>query len=74
VHSVFGPASNEYYFSAKKTIFALHQCDELGREEIFVYAQAHKFMEVTIGLSLLCSLPANVIELGLVDSIGEIPN
>jgi hypothetical protein len=28
---------------------------------------------VTIGLSILCSLPANVIERGLVDPTGEMP-
>lgn len=72
LHSVFGPASNEY-FSARKTISALHQYGELREKEIFAYARSHKFMEVTIGLSLLCSLPANVIERGLVDSTGELP-
>jgi hypothetical protein len=37
------------------------------------YAQSHKFPEVTAGLSLLCSLPANVIERGLIDTTGETP-
>lgn len=41
--------------------------------QIFDYAQAHAFPEVTIGLSLLCALPANVIERGLVDPTGEMP-
>ena len=72
LHSVFGPASDEY-FRAKKAISALHRYGNLREEDIFEYARSHRFSEVTIGLSLLCLLPANVIERGLVDSTGEMP-
>ena len=72
LHSVFGPASDEY-FRAKKAISALHRYGNLHEEDIFEYARSHRFSEVTIGLSLLCLLPANVIERGLVDSTGEMP-
>jgi uncharacterized protein (DUF2336 family) len=72
LHSVFGPASADY-FRAKKAVSALHRCGNLREENIFEYAQAHKFPEVTTGLSLLCLLPANVIERGLIDSTGEMP-
>ena len=72
LHSVFGPASDEY-FRAKKAIYALHRYGNLHEENIFEYARSHSFSEVTIGLSLLCLLPANVIERGLVDSTGEMP-
>jgi uncharacterized protein (DUF2336 family) len=72
LHSVFGPASTDY-FRAKKTVSALHRYGNLDEKDIFEYSQAHKFPEVTIGLSLLCSLPANVIERGLIDGTGEMP-
>lgn len=72
LHSVFGPASDEY-FRAKKAISALHRYGNLREEDIFEYARSHKFSEVTIGLSLLCLLPANVIERGLIDGTGEMP-
>ena len=72
LHSVFGPASADY-FRAKKAIYALHRYGNLREDEIFQFAQSHKFPEVTIGLSLLCCLPANVIERGLIDSSGEMP-
>jgi hypothetical protein len=72
LHSVFGPASTGY-FRAKKAVSALHRYGNLDEKDIFEYSQAHKFPEVTIGLSLLCSLPANVIERGLIDGTGEMP-
>jgi uncharacterized protein (DUF2336 family) len=72
LHSVFGPASADY-FRAKKAISALHRYGNLREEDIFEYARSHKFPEVTTALSLLCSLPANVIERGLIDSTGEMP-
>lgn len=72
LHSIFGPASKDY-FCAKKTVSALHRYGDLNEKNIFEYAQSHKFPEVTIGLSLLCALPANVIERGLIDTSGEMP-
>ncbi len=72
LHSVFGPASADF-FRAKKAVAALHRFGDLHEEHILEYARSHKFPEVTIGLSLLCSLPANVIERGLIDSTGEMP-
>ena len=72
LHSIFGPASKTY-FAARKSVSALHRCGSLSERRIFDYAQVHAFPEVTIGLSLLCALPANVIERGLVDPTGEMP-
>lgn len=72
LHSIFGPASKDY-FSAKKAVSALHRRGDLHEKRIFEFTQSHKFPEVTIGLSLLCSLPANVIERGLIDATGEMP-
>jgi uncharacterized protein (DUF2336 family) len=72
LHSIFGPASKNY-FSAKRAVSALHHCGDLHEKNIFEYAQSHELPEVTAGLSLLCSLPANVIERGLIDTTGETP-
>jgi hypothetical protein len=72
LHSIFGPASQNY-FQAKKEVSALHRYGNLHEKRIFEYAQSHQFPEVIAGLSLLCSLPANVVERGLVDTTGELP-
>ncbi|HWJ20040.1 MAG TPA: DUF2336 domain-containing protein [Geobacterales bacterium] len=72
LHSIFGPASKNY-FCAKKAVSELHRYGNLHEKTVFEYAQSHKLQEVTIALSLLCSLPANVIERGLIDSTGEMP-
>jgi hypothetical protein len=72
LHSIFGPASKDY-FCARKAVSALHRCGQLHEKKIAEYAQSRNFPEVTIGLSILCSLPANVIERGLIDPTGEMP-
>jgi hypothetical protein len=72
LHSIFGPASKDY-FLAKKAVCTLHRYGNLHEKAIFGYAQAHQFPEVTAGLSLLCSLPANAVERGLADPTGEMP-
>jgi hypothetical protein len=72
LHAIFGPASKDY-FCAKKTVSALHRYGDLHERNILEYAQSHKFPEVTIRMSLLCALPANVIERGLIDTSGEMP-
>jgi uncharacterized protein (DUF2336 family) len=51
LHSIFGPASRNY-FSAKKAVSGLHRYGDLHEKNIFEYAQSHKFPEVTVGLSL----------------------
>jgi hypothetical protein len=70
LHLIFGPAS-ESYFQAKKVVSALHRQGNLHEKKIFEYAQSHQLAEVTAALSLLSSLPPNVIERGLVDATGE---
>jgi len=72
LHSIFGPASQNY-FQAKRAVSALHRYGNLHEKKIFEYAQAHQFPEAIAALSLLCSLPANVIERGLIDTTGEMP-
>jgi uncharacterized protein (DUF2336 family) len=71
LQSKFGPAS-EGYFAAKKTVGALHQFGNLDEKAIFEFSQSRKFEETTIGLSLLCTLPVNVVERALVDKNKEL--
>ena len=49
----------------------LHQYDDLNESKILEYAQAHKFEEVVVGLSLFCSLPVDVVERTLIDKNKE---
>jgi uncharacterized protein (DUF2336 family) len=71
LHSKFGPASKSY-FSAKSVVAKQNQYGNLNENKIFEYAQSHKFEEATVGLSLLCSLPVDVVERALVDKRGDV--
>jgi uncharacterized protein (DUF2336 family) len=71
LQSKFGPAS-ESYFAAKKAVGAEHRSGRLNEKAIFEYSQSHKIEETTMGLSLLCALPVNVVERALVDKNKEI--
>ena len=64
LQSKFGPASRGH-FVAKRVVSTQHQLGHLNESSIAEYAGAHKSDEVVIGLSLLCSLPADVIERSL---------
>jgi uncharacterized protein (DUF2336 family) len=66
----FGPASKSY-FNAKKIVVAQHQRGDLDESNILEYARSHKFEETMVGLSLLCSLPVDVVERALTDSSNE---
>ena len=66
LQSKFGPVSRSY-FVAKRVVTAQHRHGNLNEASIAGYALAHKLDEVTIGLSLLCALPVDVIERVLVD-------
>jgi uncharacterized protein (DUF2336 family) len=70
LHSMFGPASRGY-FEAKKAVSTLHRHGKLHEKAVTAYAQSHQLPEVTAALSLLCSLPANVVERGIADPAGE---
>ena len=50
---------------------AQHQYGNLNENSILEYARSHKFEEATVGLSLLCSLPVDVVERALADSSNE---
>jgi hypothetical protein len=66
LQSKFGPASRSYYV-AKRVVTTQHRLGNLNETSIFDYARLHRIDEVTIGLSLLCDLPGDVIERALFD-------
>jgi uncharacterized protein (DUF2336 family) len=70
LQSKFGPVSRSY-FVAKRVVATQHRQGNLNEHSIAGYAQSHKFEEVTVGLSLLCSLPVDVIERTLLDKNRE---
>lgn len=70
LQSKFGPASKSY-FTAKKAVSVQHRYGTLNESSILEYARAHKIEEATVGLSLLCALPVDVVERALVSSHGE---
>jgi uncharacterized protein (DUF2336 family) len=70
LQSKFGPVSRSY-FVAKRVVTTQHSLGNLNENSISLYARSHKLDEVTIGLSLLCSLPGDVIERALVDKNRE---
>jgi uncharacterized protein (DUF2336 family) len=70
LQSRFGPASKSY-FVAKRVVTTQHQQGNLNENSICGYARQHKLDEVTIGLSLLCALPGDVIERAVLDKNRE---
>ena len=70
LQSKFGPASRNHLV-AKRVVATQHRHGNLNEESVAGYARTHRFDEVTIGLSLLCSLPNDVIERALVDKNRE---
>jgi uncharacterized protein (DUF2336 family) len=65
LQSKFGPASKSY-FNAKRVVTSQHRYGNLNENSILEYARMHKVDEATVGLSLLCSLPVDVVERALV--------
>ena len=70
LQSKFGPVSRGY-FVAKRVVATQHRQGNLNENSISIYARSHKLEEVTIGLSLLCGLPGDVIERALLDKNRE---
>ena len=70
LQSKFGPAS-QGYFRAKRTVGAQHRYGNLNEQSVLEYARLHKFEEAIVGLSLLCSLPVEVVERALLDDKRE---
>lgn len=70
LQSKLGPVSRSH-FVAKRVVTTQYRLGNLNENSISGYAVAHKLEEVTIGLSLLCSLPGDVIERALLDKNRE---
>ena len=70
LQSKFGPVSRSYLV-AKRVVTTQHQQGNLNENSISLYARSHKLDEVTIGLSLLCALPGDVIERAVMDKNRE---
>lgn len=70
LQSRLGPASKSYAI-AKQAVTALHRQGKLNESGISSYARTRKVDEVTIGLSLLCTLPEDLVERALLDANRE---
>jgi uncharacterized protein (DUF2336 family) len=70
LQSKFGPVSRSYHV-AKRVVTTQHRQGNLNEDSISLYARSHKLEEVTIGLSLLCALPGDVIERAVMDKNRE---
>jgi uncharacterized protein (DUF2336 family) len=64
LHSKFGPASPRY-FAAKKAVAAKHRIGQLHEGSILEHALSHRLEETIVALTLLCSLPSDVVERAL---------
>src|SRR3569832_1133 len=70
LQSKFGPLSRGH-FVAKRLVTTQHKSGNLNEASISTYARSHRLEEVTIGMSLLCALPNDVIERALFDKNRE---
>jgi uncharacterized protein (DUF2336 family) len=61
LYSSFGPGQQSY-LALKQAISETHKAGRLNEKSVLIYALSHKFEEVVIALSLLCRLPADVVE------------
>jgi uncharacterized protein (DUF2336 family) len=66
LQSKFGPVSRSH-FVAKRVVTTQHRLGNLNETSISGYARSHRIEEVTIGMSLLCALPGDVVERALHD-------
>src|SRR6201999_1759416 len=70
LQSKFGPVSRSHHV-AKRVVSTQHRLGNLSEASISSYARSHRLEEVTIGMSLLCSLPGDVVERALMDKNRE---
>jgi uncharacterized protein (DUF2336 family) len=70
LQSKFGPASRGHLV-AKRVVSTQHRLGNLNEASISGYARSHRFEEVTIGMSLMCALPGDLIERTLLDKNRE---
>ena len=65
-----GDASDDHVIASRR-VAKLHQRGELTEDEVFEFAHSLKFDETAVALSLLCSLPTDIVERALVDKNRE---
>jgi uncharacterized protein (DUF2336 family) len=70
LQSKFGPVSRGHHV-AKRVVSTQHRLGNLSETSISGYARSHRIEEVTIGMSLLCSLPGDVVERAMLDKNRE---
>jgi uncharacterized protein (DUF2336 family) len=61
LYSKFGPGQTSYLV-VKQAVTDLHRSGRLDEKKILAFALAHKQEKIIVGLSLLCSLPVEVVE------------
>jgi uncharacterized protein (DUF2336 family) len=66
IHARFGPASKDY-FAARRAVAKLHESGKLAEDKVFEFAYSLKFNETAVALSLLGSVPIDIVERTLVD-------
>jgi uncharacterized protein (DUF2336 family) len=66
IHTRFGAASKDR-FAARRTVAKLHESGKLTEDKVFEFAYSLKFNETAVALSLLCSVPIDIVERSLVD-------
>jgi uncharacterized protein (DUF2336 family) len=59
------------YATAKQTVTTLHRQGKLNENSISSYARTRKIEEVSIGLSLLCALPEDMVARAVLDTNRE---
>jgi len=69
LQSRLGPSSD--YQIAKRAVTALRQLGKLNERSISDYARGRRIEEVTIGLSLMCTLPEDAVERALLSDSKE---
>jgi len=66
IRARFGPGSRDY-LAARRAVAGLHQGGELTEDKVFEFAYALKFNETAVALSLLGSVPIDIVERALLD-------
>ena len=61
LYSKFGPGRDSF-LALKQSVTEAFNAGRLTEKSILAHALAHRFEEAVIGMSLLCSLPADVVE------------
>ena len=55
------------YAAARKEVEALHNAGRLGEQEVYAYADARKFEETAVALSLVTKTPIDLVERAMLD-------